>query len=128
MQPWLPFQSVTAAVDSSRAHSGKFSVSQTAGQGSIYEDVAGLVAGARYIVSASVSASPDATATAQIAVYDPGANVATFSDALRPKTTWEMLSRDVTVSPAGRIRVHLFRNEGTGKIFWDDVHVTKAAK
>lgn len=121
--PWAPFQTVRAGITRTQAHSGSQSLAQSEGVGSAYQDITGLQPGQRYRISAWVAASPGATAGAQIAVFDPGANVAVFSETLHPDTTWQLLSDFVTVSPPGTLRIHLFRTEGTGTIYWDDVRI-----
>lgn len=45
MEPWMPFQSVRAALDSNQVHSGKFSLAESAAKGSVYQDVKGLAPG-----------------------------------------------------------------------------------
>jgi hypothetical protein len=127
MEPWIPFQSVRAALDGTPVHSGKFSLAESAAKGSAYQDVRGLVPGVGYTVSAWVSGSPDATATAQIAVFDAGVPVATFSDTINPNAGWQLLKYEFKVSAnsQGVARIHLFRNDGNGTIFWDDVQIVR---
>ena len=86
------------------------------------QDVTGLEPGKRYQIDAWVSASDGATAQAQIAVFNPSANVATFSSAFSPVSGWQPVSF-VTSSRTGAIRVHLFRKNGSGTIYWDDVSI-----
>jgi hypothetical protein len=123
LSAWPTFQNVTAVVSSARAHSGTHSLAETAGAGSVYQDLFGLTPGQIYQVVAWVAGTPGTTATAQISIYDPGANVATFSIPLTPKENWQMISHSARVSSQGILRVHLFRNPGSGTIFWDDVRV-----
>ena len=127
MEPWTPFQSVRAALDSSQVHSGKFSLAESAAKGSVCQDVRGLVSGVGYTVSGWVSGSPDATATAQIAVFDAGVPVATFSNTINPNASWQLLKYEFKVSAnsQGIARIHLFRNDGSGTIFWDDVQIVR---
>jgi len=127
MDPWTPFQAVHADVVGSPSHSGKFSLAESGAKGSVYQDVNGLAPGAGYTVSAWVSGSPDATATAQIAVFDAGVSAATFSGTINPTASWQLLKYEFKVSAAskGIARIHLFRNEGNGTIFWDDVQVSR---
>jgi hypothetical protein len=62
-----------------------------------------------------------------MAVFDPGSNVANFSNAINPATSWQLLKYEFKVSAAaqGVARIHLFRNEGNGTIFWDDVRIAR---
>lgn len=120
---WALFQGVRATVTSLRARSGLHSLAETEGVGSVYQDVSGLRPGQRYRISAFVAASPGATASSQLAVYDPGANVAVFSKPLHPNADWQLLSDSITLGNSTTLRIHLFRTEGTGTIYWDDMRI-----
>jgi hypothetical protein len=128
LDPWAPYQAVQASVDMSRAFEGKFSLAESAAQGSVYQDVKGLVPGVGYTISARASWSTDANAAAQIAVFDPVANVATSSDILSPAPGWHPLSHKfkLIANSQGVARIHLFRNGGTGTVFWDDVRIVRS--
>ena len=123
LSAWSTWQNVTAVVTKVQSHSGTQSLAETNGTGSVYQDVVGLEPGHRYTVTAWMSSTPGATATAQIAVYDPGANVAIFSNALTPSQSWQLIADSITVQAPGILRIHLFRNKGSGTIFWDDVRI-----
>jgi len=123
LSPWMSFQNVVQGITTAQAHTGTHSLAQTAGDGSAYQDSTGLEPGMTYIVSAWVAASPGATATAQLATYDPGNDVAVFSPIVHLYPGWQLVSRLVTVGRTGNIRVHLFRNQGYGTIYWDDVRI-----
>jgi len=123
LSSWSTWQNVNASVTTARSHDGSQSLVESGGAGSVYEDVTDLEPGRTYVVSAWVSGSADVTATAQIAVSDSGANAATFSGSVTPHDSWQLVSQSVTVSDAGRLRIHLFRNEGRGSVYWDDVHI-----
>jgi hypothetical protein len=125
--PWLPMRELQGGVTAAQAHSGRQSLAETAGAASAYQDVSGLEPGRRYTVSAWTLASAQATATAQIAVFDPGANVATFSQPIGSSGSWRLLTHSVTVSSQGVLRIHLFRNKGSGTVYWDDVRLSRAA-
>jgi hypothetical protein len=126
--PWIPFQEVRAEVTASRAHSGTRSLAETAGSGSLYQDVSDLQPGQTYTITAWASAAPGTTATAQIAVFDPGADKATFSPAATPGNGWQLFEDTVAVSSKGVLRIHLFRNPGSGIVYWDDVGIALAQK
>jgi hypothetical protein len=119
---WTLFQQVQATVTNVRAHSGLSSLAETDGGGSVYQDVT-VEPMQTYVISAWISASPDATATAYLAAYDSGANTATFSRTLVPRDAWQHLEFSVRVSQAGTLRIHLFRDAGSGTIYWDDVRI-----
>ena len=123
LSPWRTYLSVQIGVSSARAHTGTYSLMETSGEGSLYQDVAGLRPGHVYGITAWVAASRDGTATAQIAVFDPGKNVATFSPAVSPDPVWQPIEQSVTVGPGGNLRIHLYRNQGSGVIYWDDVSI-----
>lgn len=120
---WALFQGVRAEGTTLRAHSGLHSLAESDGVGSVYQDVSGLRPGRQYRISAFVAASPGATAGSQLAVYDPSANVAIFSQPLHPGSDWQVLSDFVTLGNSTTLRIHLFRTEGTGTIYWDDVRI-----
>jgi hypothetical protein len=98
---------------------------ESGGHGSVYQDVTGLESGRDYIVSAWAAFAEDATATAQIALYDPDRNVAAFSALAAPGHGWRLMTQSFQANASGIVRVHLFRNEGVGAIFWDDVQIVK---
>jgi hypothetical protein len=128
LAPWATFQSVQAAVGTSPTHSGKFSLSEASGKGSVYADVKGLKPGLTYIVSAWVCASEDATATAQIAVFDPSTNIAGYADPVSPGTAWTQVRYAFKIGSGETARIHLFRNEGSGTLFWDDIEVSTSSQ
>jgi len=124
LPPWATFQSVQAAVVTNPVRSGKFSLSVASGTGSVYVDVKGLKPGLNYNVSAWVCASQDATATAQIAVFDPSTNTASYSDRFSATTAWSRVKYTFKILSGDTARLHLFRNEGSGTLFWDDVEIS----
>jgi hypothetical protein len=127
LKPWAPFQAVRAVVVTSPVYEGKFTLAESDAKGSVYQDLNGLASETDYTISARVSWSPDARATAQIAIFDPGTNIANFSSVLAPTPGWQLVHYDFKPSTQsqGTLRVHLFRNEGSGTVFWDDVRVTR---
>ncbi len=122
--PWSPIWEVTARGNTSRAHSGEHSLAES-GVGSVYQDITSLEPGAIYTVYAWVSASPDATAPAQITIYDPTSNVASSSPFLTPGTDWEKLSQTFTAGAEGTVRLHLLRGPGAGIVYWDDIVILR---
>jgi hypothetical protein len=120
---WLPFQDAKSSVSSEHTHTGVHSLAQTEGEGSVNQDITGLEPGKVYVVSAWVSASPGATARAQIALWSPSANVASFSPEARPIPSWQLLTHSMAAGSDGILRLHLFRKSGSGTIYWDDVTI-----
>jgi hypothetical protein len=50
--------------------------------------------------------------------------VATFSQGLHPGAQWQQLSDSITLGRATTtLRIHLFRTEGSGTIYWDDLKI-----
>jgi hypothetical protein len=123
LDPWAPYMNVVFKLSTDHAHSGSQSLAQVEGAGSDLQDVSGLRPGQRYTIAAWVAASPGATASAYMGIYDPGAAAATLSNPVHPGVNWQLLSETVIVSQTGALRIHLFRGEGTGTIYWDDVSV-----
>jgi hypothetical protein len=124
ISPWMSFQSVQGTASSEHVHSGRFSLQESSGGGSFYQDISGLEPGTTYTISAWVASSPGGNSTAEIAVWDPTTNLATFSQTLLPKSTWQVLEQHFRVGLGGTVRIHLFRNTGAGSIFWDDIQVS----
>jgi hypothetical protein len=124
LAPWSPVWEVGARVSSARAHTGSRSLAES-GVGSVYQDVTGLEPGATYNVSAWVSGSPDATAQAQLTIYDPSDNGSTSSPFVSVGPDWRNLSRSFTAGRDGTIRLHLLRGPGSGTIYWDDVRISR---
>lgn len=123
LSPWRGFQAVQLNISSSHAHTGKFSLAESGAAGSAYQDVNGLTPGTQYEISAWVATEAGGTATAQIAAYDASANIATFSAAVLPQEKWQAIKHRVTLRSSGTLRIHLFRNNGSGSVFWDDVAI-----
>jgi hypothetical protein len=123
--PWTPMWDLKATATRETAHTGSYSLAETDGAGSVYQDVNGLQPGATYTISAWVSGSPDATATAQLVAFDPGTSGTLSSRVLNCRPDWQPISISGTVGREGAIRVHLLRRPGSGTIYWDDVSITR---
>jgi len=125
LEPWAQYQSPQAAVVT--VHSGNFGLAESGTTGAVFQDVKGLEPGVGYTISAWVSSSPDATAAAQIVVWDAGNNVSTLSNKVTPNGGWQLLKYEFKVSGKSRgiARIHLARDGGSGTIFWDDVRIAR---
>ncbi len=123
LSPWKPYQQVDASIVRDHKHGGNYGLAESEEPGSVYQDISGLEPGKRYRVVAWVSGSPGATAPAQIAVWDPVANVASYSGAVIPNANWQSLEMGATANASGTLRIHLFRQQGSGTVYWDDVQV-----
>ncbi len=124
ISPWSPVWEVNASASAARAHSGTHSLAES-GLGSVYQDVTSLEPGATYTVSAWVSASPDASAPAQLTIYDPTDNVASSSPFVTVGQGWQNISQSFTAGREGTVRLHLLRGPGSGTIYWDDIHISR---
>ena len=122
--PWAPVWEVNASADTEHVHSGAHSLAEN-GTGSVYQDVTSLEPGATYTVSAWVAGSANATAPAQITIYDPTDNVASSSAFVNVGQDWQTVSHSFTAGREGTIRLHLLRGPGSGTIYWDDIHITR---
>ena len=123
LSPWSPVWEVNASVTTARAHSGTHSLAEN-GIGSVYQDVTSLEPGATYTVSAWVSGSPNATAPAQLTIYDPTDNAASSSPFVTAGSGLAEHCRSLS-PPAreGTVRLHLLRGPGSGTVYWDDIHI-----
>ena len=127
LAPWPSTGDLKASVTQTTAHSGSYSLAETEGSGSLYQDVTGLRPGATYTISAWVSASRGATASAQLAVYDPSDNVSVSSPVVTFRPDWRPVSVSATAGREGAVRIHLMRRPGRGTIYWDDVRIARGA-
>jgi hypothetical protein len=124
LRPWSWLWEADASVSADRAHSGTHSLAER-GDGSVYQDVTGLEPGRTYTISAWISASPNATAPAQLTILNASDGVATSTPAVNGGPTWQNLLHSLTVGPEGAIRVYLVRGPGSGTIYWDDIHIAR---
>lgn len=125
LSPWASFMAVKAAIVTAQSHAGKSSLMESGGKGSVYQDIRDLEGGASYTLSAWVMSSADGSTEAQLAVFDPTANVAVFSDAVRATPTWMRVKQTFRVMAPGVARIHLCRSEGNGNLYWDDVEIAR---
>ncbi len=123
LSSWSPYLAVKSSLATAQARSGSHSLAEGVAAGSVYQDVSGLQPGSTYTVTAWISASAGASASAQLALFAFGAEAPKFSAALTPRPGWQLLSESVKVGQAGSIRIHLFRNQGSGTLYWDDIQL-----
>ncbi len=123
LAPWST-NGVQATISTAHAHTGTRSLAETGGAGTIYQDINGLQPGGKYTLSAWVSATPGAGATAQVTIYNPSDNTAVSSPMIRCDPAWQYLSRSFIVGREGAVRIHLARGPGEGTVYWDDVHIS----
>jgi len=123
LHPWMPFQGSKPSISADRARSGRFSLLDGGGDGSVYEDVLGVQKGTSYCFSAWVSSIAGSNAVASLGVYDPASNVATFSKRFAfVESGWQFMTHEFKAT-SGTVRIHLIRERGEGPIYWDDVNI-----
>ena len=123
LAPWST-NGIEASISSAHAHSGKYSLIETGGSGTVYQDVNGLQPGRIYTLAAWVSGAPGTSTTAQLTVYNPSDNTAVSSPVMRCDPAWQLLKTSFTVGREGAVRIHLSRGGGAGTVYWDDVHIS----
>ena len=124
LSPWL-IAGGNAAVGAT-AHTGAYSANLggTTTQSWIYQDVAGLVPGQTYQVSAWVTSSSSSTNGVQLWVHDTQGNGAS-SAFLSLNTSWQQISTSFTATSTGKLRIHLVQLPGTSETtYWEDVTVS----
>jgi Carbohydrate binding domain len=131
LSDWNRYQEVRGEATKAHARSGKQILAEIKGAGSFYQDVTGLQPGHTYTLAAWISSSPGGEAAAQIALYDPTVGVPTFSPPLTATPEWRLITHSITLSraeTAQTVRIHLFRIDAPGILFWDDVALYEDAK
>jgi hypothetical protein len=126
--PWTPIWELQANVTRDAAHSGSYSLAESDGAGTVYQDINGLQPGVTYRISAWIAGSPDATATAQLAVFNPSDNTAVSSPVVNCRPEWQSVSVSAIAGREGAIRIHLVRRAGSGTIYWDDLTLVRGEK
>lgn len=122
--PWLPYLSAEPRVTGDKAHGGRFALAEASGDGSVYQDIAGLMPDTEYTFSAFVSGDSEGTATAQLVVWDVVAGgPSPQSPLVAPGPVWQPVSQSIRVGAGGIIRLHLLRHSGKGAIYWDDARL-----
>ena len=121
--PWST-NGVEASVTSAHARTGSYSLAETNGAGTVYQDINGLVPGGTYTLSAWVSIAAGASTTAQLTIYNPSDNSAVSSPAVHGDPAWQRLSKSFVVGREGAVRIHLARGPGADAVYWDDVQIS----
>lgn len=121
--PWST-NGVEANASSAHAHSGTYSLAETSGSGTVYQDINGLQPGHTYELSAWVSASPGSAIGAQLTVFNPSDDTAVSSPLITPDPGWRQVSRTFIAGAEGAVRIHLVRGPGDGTVYWDDIHIS----
>lgn len=125
--PWL-IAGGNAAIGTT-AHSGAHgaTLGGTTTQSWIFQDVAGLVAGQKYRVTAWVKSSSSSTNGVELWVHDTQGNGAN-SAVISPGTGWQQMTVSFTATSTGKLRIHLIQGAGTSETtYWDDVVVTPSS-
>jgi hypothetical protein len=121
---YSPVAGFLAARTVVQRRSGLASLGESSVFGIVYQDVARLVPGRTYVISAWVAATVGATAAAELSVHNTqgGQFVARRVDA---SPTWQLIQLAYKADASGRVRIHLVRLDGAGTIYWDDVSVAE---
>jgi hypothetical protein len=91
--------------------------------GIVYTDVAGVIPGHGYTVSAYVNASASASAAGFLWAHDTLGMNLVVSPSVTPQG-WQKISVHFVATQTGKLRIHLSRSPGAGDILWDTVSVT----
>jgi hypothetical protein len=124
LTPWLIYGG--NALLSNTSHSGFYgaALGGTTAQTLLYQDVAGLVPGQMYQVSAWVKSSIAATNGVELWLHDTQEN-GSVANLVSPDTDWQQFSTAFTATSIGKLRIHLMQVSGTAETtYWDDVTVT----
>ena len=122
--PWST-NGVKAAVSTVTARNGSYSLAETGGSGTVYQDVNGLQPGGTYSISAWVSCSLASPTTAEVLAFNPSNNGVSSSRIITCNPNWQLLTRSFKVGTEGAVRIHLARGPGEGAVYWDDVHLAR---
>ena len=122
--PWST-NAVKAAVSTATALTGRYSLAENGGSGTVYQDVNGLQPGGTYSISAWVSCPGGPATTAQLLIFNPTDAGVTSSRIINCNPGWQLITRSFTVGTEGAIRIHLARGPGQGAVYWDDVRIAR---
>lgn len=107
------------------AHTGVYgaTLGGTTTQSWIYQDVAGLVPGQQYQVTAWVSSDSATTNGVSVWLHDTQGN-GVSGTVISPTTAWQQITALFTATSTGKLRIHLVQYAGTAETtYWDDVAV-----
>jgi hypothetical protein len=104
---------------------GKFSLAQSGNGGLVFQDIAGLIPGRDYAVSAWVRASSlGSSASAKLTAHNTKDGGLVQSRSVVPTEAWQQLKLTFRADVTGSIRISLVRNPGGyGTLLWDDVAI-----
>ena len=128
LSPWTATGGVTATVVGAPVHAGSRSLSQSGSPGGVYQDIAGLVPGRVYTVSAYARSAPGTTAQAELHASDTtGANIVTDGFRTPSSTAWNPFTVRFVATTTNAVRIQLLFDGGAGTIFWDDIKVAEGS-
>lgn len=107
------------------AHTGAYgaTLGGTTTQSWIFQDVAGLVPGQQYQVTAWVYSNSATTNGVAVWLHDTQGNGVSGA-AISPTTAWQQITALFTATSTGKLRIHLVQFAGTAETtYWDDVAV-----
>ena len=122
LAPWVALGGTTSQVTAGAARTGSFGLQQSGGSGLAFVDVAGLVPGAPYEISAWVRVGPGGGSTPRLWVHDAmGLNAVMVLVGAGP--TFQQVKATFVVNATQRARINLIYGGGAGTVEWDDVEV-----
>lgn len=124
LTPWIPYGGNALISSTSRTGFYGLTMGGTTAQSLVYQDVAGLVPGQMYQVSAWVQSSTPTTNGVELWLHDTQGN-GSVANLVSPGTGWQQFSTAFTATSIGKLRIHLMQVSGTAETtYWDDVTVT----
>jgi len=125
LSPWRVFGSATAGLSGVLYYEGKQAL-ELANTGGVFQDIAGLKAGALYRISARARSVCGSPAAGSLWLHDTlGRNAVTDGPRQVPCDRWDEFSADFKAEFPGMLRIHLTELTGKGRVFWDDVRMVR---
>jgi RHS repeat-associated protein len=123
---YLAYGGINSVVTNTQSHSGGYSLAQSgATSGGSYEDVAGLIAGQSYQISAWVRSDAGTTAQMGLLLHDTTGANSSNTTPITPGQSWQQVTLNYVANSTGQIRIHLQYMPGSGTIYYDDVQVVR---
>jgi hypothetical protein len=114
------------AVVGTVSHSGGYAATLggTTTQSWIYQDVAGLIPGQQYQVTAWVKSNTSSTNGVEVWLHDTQEAGIAYTE-ISPTANWQQITTLFTATNTGKLRIHLVQIPGTAETtYWDDIAVS----
>jgi exo-beta-1,3-glucanase (GH17 family) len=126
LPPWLVAYGVSVAVTSALPRTGAFSLAESGGGGSVFQDIGGLVPGQFYRITAWVRSAPGTAGQAVLWVHDTGGAGQAVQGWRTPSSSgWEEWAVPFIATSTAKVRIHLWYTGGAGAVYWDDVQAVQ---